>query len=51
MEGVDQVVDLARNVFIFMNMKVDTFNESIILSSSTCRSKKSLKLQPEISSH
>ena len=51
MEGVDQVVDLARNVFVFMNTKVDTFNKSVILSSCACRSKKSLKLQPEMSSH
>ena len=51
MEGVDQVIDLTRNIFIFVNTKVDTFNKSVILSSSACRSKKSLKLQPEISSH
>ena len=51
MEGVDQVIDLARNVSVFVNMKVDTFNKSVVLSSSTCRSKMSLKLLPEISSH
>ena len=50
-EGVDQVINLARNVFTLVNMKVDTFNKSIILSSSTYRSKKSLKLLPEVSSH
>ena len=50
-EGVDQVINLARNVFTFMNTKVDSFNKSIILSSSTCRSKESLKLLPEVSSH
>ena len=41
-EGVDQVINLARNIFTFVNTKVDTFNKSVILSSSTCRSKKSL---------
>ena len=50
-EGVDQVINLARNVFTLVNTKVDTFNKSVILSSSTCRSKKSLKLLPEVSSH
>ena len=50
-EGIDQVINLARNVFTFVNAKVDTFNKRIILSSSTCRSKKSLKLLPEVSSH
>ena len=50
-EGVDQVINLARNVFTLVNTKVDTFNKSIILSSSTCRSKESLKLLPEVSSH
>ena len=34
-----------------MNTKVDTFNKSVILSSSTCRSEESLKLLPEVSSH
>ena len=51
MEGVDQVINLARNVFTLVNTKVDTFNKSMILSSSTCRSKKPLKLLPEVSSH
>ena len=51
MEGVDQVINLARNVFTLVNTKVDTFNESVILSSSTCRSEKFLKLLPEVSSH
>ena len=51
MEGVDQVINLARNVFVFVNMKVDTFNKGVILSSGACRSKTSLKLQQEISSH
>ena len=50
-EGVDQVINLARNVFTFVNTKVDTFNKSVILSSSTCRSEESLKLLPEVSSH
>ena len=50
-EGVDQVINLARNVFTLVNMKVDTFNKSVILSSSTCRSKESLKLLPEVSCH
>ena len=50
-KGVDQVINLARNVFALVDMKVDTFNESIILSSSTCRSEESLKLLPEVSSH
>ena len=50
-EGVDQVINLARNVFTLMNTKVDTFNKSVIFSSSTCRSEESLKLLPEVSSH
>ena len=50
-EDVDQVINLARNVFTFVNTKVDTFNKGVILSSSTCRSEKSLKLLPEVSSH
>ena len=50
-EGVDQVVNLARNVFTLVNTKVDTFDKSIVLSSSTCRSEESLKLLPEVSSH
>ena len=50
-EGVDQVINLARNIFTFVNTKVDTFNKSVILSSSTCRSEESLKLLPEVSSH
>ena len=50
-EGVDQVINLARDVFTFMNAKVDTFNKGIILSSRTCRSEESLKLLPEVSRH
>ena len=50
-EGVDQVVNLARNIFTLVNTKVDTFNKSVILSSSTCRSEESLKLLPEVSFH
>ena len=50
-EGVDQVINLARNVFTLVNTKVDTFNKSVILSSSTCRSEESLELLPEVSSH
>ena len=38
MEGVDQVINLAWNVFTLVNTKVDTFNKSVVLSSSTCRS-------------
>ena len=37
-EGVDQVINLTRNVFTLVNTKVNTFNKSVILSSSTCRS-------------
>ena len=51
MEGVDQVVNLAGNIFTLVNTKVDTFNKGIVLSSSTCRSEESLKLLPEVSSH
>ena len=50
-EGVDQVINLARDIFTFVNMKVDAFNKGVILSSSTCRSEESLKLLPEVSSH
>ena len=51
MKGVDQVINLARNALTLVNTKVDTFNKSVVLSSSTCRSEKSLKLLPEVSSH